>query len=55
MAKPKKLIPGLDLKELKREHRRNFAERLEFIDAYVEWLRRTPNKVWSRQQNRIIG
>ena len=44
-----------DLEELKRDKRRNFEERLKFIDLYVEWLKKTPNKVWSRQQNELIG
>lgn len=45
----------VDLEELKREKQKNFEERLKFIDLYVEWLKKTPNKVWSRQQNEIIG
>ncbi len=39
-----------DLKELKEEMKRNKQQRMEFIDAYVEWLKKTPNKVWSKQQ-----
>ena len=33
---------------------RNRRERLLYVDTYVEWLRRTPNRVWSRQQGRMI-
>ncbi len=47
-------LPDIDLKELKRRKEKNFQERLEFIDKYVEWLKKTPNKVWSRQQKEII-
>ena len=43
-----------DLKELDEDKKRNFKERLEFIDLYVEWLKKTPNKVWSRQQRNLI-
>ena len=43
-----------DLKELEEDKRRNFEERLRFIDLYVEWLKKTPNKVWSRQQKELI-
>jgi len=44
----------LDIKALKDDKKRNFEERLEFIDIYVEWLRKTPNKVWSKQQKELI-
>jgi len=41
-------IPKIDLKELQREKKRNEKERLEFIDLYVKWLKKTPNKKWSK-------
>ena len=43
-----------NFKELKNDKRRNFEERLKFIDLYVAWLKKTPNKVWSRQQKALI-
>ena len=43
-----------DLKELEEEKERNFRQRLEFIDLYTDWLKKTPNKKWSRQQNKLI-
>lgn len=45
----------INIEELNKEKEKNFKERLEFIDRYVEWLKATPNKVWSRQQKDIIG
>ena len=42
-------VPHVNLKELDEQIRQNREERLKFIDAYVEWLKKTPNKVWSRQ------
>ena len=50
----KKKLPRVDLKELKKLKEDNFKERLEFIDKYVEWLKKTPNKKWSSQQKDII-
>jgi hypothetical protein len=44
----------IDLKELEKDKNRNFKERLEFIDLYVKWLKRTPNKEWSRQQKELL-
>jgi len=47
--------PHVDLKELEKLKNDNFKERLEFIEKYVEWLKKTPNKEWSSQQRDIIG
>jgi hypothetical protein len=44
----------LNLKELEEDKKRNFEDRLKFIDMYVEWLRKTPNSVWSKQQKELI-
>ena len=44
----------LDLKDLEADKKRNFEERLAFIDLYVEWLKKTPNKIWSRQQKEFM-
>ena len=47
-------LPKIDLKELEKFKEENFKERLKFIDQYTEWLKKTPNKVWSSQQKKII-
>lgn len=44
-----------DLKELEKEKKKNFEERLKFIDQYVAWLKKTPNEKWSKQQNRLLN
>jgi len=44
-----------DLKELEKEIASNRKQRMEFIDMYAEWLKKTPNKVWSRQQNKLLN
>ncbi|MBU0757330.1 MAG: hypothetical protein KKF44_04640 [Nanoarchaeota archaeon] len=49
------IIPDIDLNELKKAKDKNFEDRLKFIDMYTDWLKKTPNKVWSRQQKEIIG
>ena len=46
--------PEIDLKELEKMKKDNFRQRLEFIDKYVEWLKKTPNKEWSKQQKELI-
>ncbi len=40
----------INLCELHEEKKKNFEERLKFIDRYVEWLKKTHNREWSRQQ-----
>lgn len=54
IPKMKKAFPKIDLKELQKEKEKNFRERLEFIDKYAEWLKKTPNKEWSKQQKALI-
>ena len=44
----------VDIEELKKEKKANFKERLDFIDRYVEWIKTTSNKVWSKQHKDFI-
>jgi len=44
----------IDIEELKKDKEANFKERLDFIDRYVEWIKATPNKVWSKQHKDFI-
>ncbi len=46
---------NIDLKELEKLKKDNFRERLEFIDKYVDWLKKTPNKKWSSEQKNLIN
>ncbi len=46
--------PKINIKELKKFKEENFRQRLEFLDMYAEWLKKTPNKKWSSQQKEII-
>ncbi len=43
-----------DLKELEEEIIRNRRQRMEFVTQYCEWLKKTPNKVWSKQQKVLL-
>lgn len=47
-------LPKIDLKKLKKFKEENFRERLEFIDKYAEWVLKTPNRKWSKEQKRLI-
>ncbi len=47
-------IPEIDLEELDKQKKDNFQQRLEFIDQYVKWLKKTENKKWSEQQKKLI-
>jgi len=44
-----------DLLELEEEKKSNRKQRMDFIDLYCAWLKKTPNKVWSKQQNKLIN
>jgi len=46
--------PKIDLKELEKQKKENFKHRLEFNKKYVEWLKKTSNKEWSKQQKKLI-
>ncbi len=48
-------IPHIDLEELKKLKEDNFKDRLEFVDKYVNWLKKTSNKQWSSEQKEIVG
>ena len=48
-------LPNINLKELKKQKKENFRERLDFIDRYAKWLKKTPNKEWSSRQKTLIG
>lgn len=47
-------LPKIDLKELEEEKKQNIQERREFIKKYTAWLKKTPNKKWSKQQNKML-
>jgi hypothetical protein len=41
-------FPIIDLKKLAVEKKKNFEQRLKFIDFYVDYLKKAPNKKWSK-------
>ena len=47
-------LPRVNIKELKKMKEDNFKERLRFIDSYSEWLKKTSNKEFSKEQKKLI-
>ena len=45
----------VDLKELKKFKRKNFEDRLNFIDFWVNYVKTHSDEEWSKQQNKIIN
>ncbi len=45
----------INLEEMEKWKKQNAEERLKFIELYAEWVKKTPNKVWSAQQNMLIN
>jgi len=43
------------VKALKKRKKQNFLDNLRYIDLYVEYIKKTPNKEWSRRQNKFIN
>jgi len=43
------------VKALKERKRQNLLDNLKYIDLYVEYIKKTPNKEWSRRQNKFIN
>lgn len=50
-----KKLPKIDFKQLEAELEQNRRARLEFVKLYANWLKRAPNKVWSRQHKKYFG
>lgn len=48
-------IPDIDIEELKEEKRKNFNERLKFIDIWVEYIKTHEDWEWSKQQSAFIN
>lgn len=48
-----KLPKKIDLKAMEEFKKKNFEERIKFIDQYAEWVKKTPNKIWSKQQKSL--
>lgn len=44
----------IDLKGLKEDKKKNFEERLKFIDMWVEYIKTHPNSEWSKQQKVLV-
>jgi len=44
----------VDLKEIERDKKRNFKERLKMIDLYAEWVKKNSNKKWSSEQAKML-
>jgi len=44
----------VDLKELEKFKIQNAKERLEFIDFWVDYMKKHKDKEWSKQQNMLI-
>jgi hypothetical protein len=48
-------LPEIDLAELERQKEKNFRDRLEFQDRYIEWLKKKSNSEWSSAQKSVVN
>ena len=47
--------PDINLKELEEFKKKNFQERLDFVDKWSKYVLEHDDKTWSKQQNVIIN
>ncbi len=40
--------------KVEEDRKKNFEQRLRYIEEYADWVKNTPNKVWSKQQKEMI-
>ncbi len=45
----------MELSELEKEKEINNKQRLEWVKYWVDYMKQTPNKVWSKQQADFIN
>lgn len=45
----------ITLKDLRVEKKRNLKSNLQFIDFYVEYMKKQGNKAWSKSQGKLIN
>lgn len=46
---------NIDLIELERDKKKNFEERMKFIDFWTEHIKKHSDKEWSNQQNIFLN
>ena len=46
---------GTDSKGVLKKKERNFKQKIEFAEFYAEWIKKTPNKEWSKQHSKFIN
>ncbi|MEK6889481.1 MAG: hypothetical protein AABW80_05235 [Nanoarchaeota archaeon] len=44
----------VDLRDMKEFKRRNFEDRLKFIDFWVDYIKKNADKVWTKNQADFI-
>ncbi len=55
MARKVLKLTKKDLRELEKEKELNNRQRMEFVDLYADWLKKTPNRVWSKRHKKFFG
>ncbi len=45
----------IDLREIAEQVRRNKEERLQFIEFFAKWVKKTPNSIWSKKQKDFMS
>ncbi len=43
-----------NLKEFEEDRKRNFEERLKFIEFWVNYMKSVPNEKWGAEQKKVV-
>ncbi len=44
----------INLSNVEEDRKKNFEQRLRYVEEYAEWVKDTPNEIWSKQQKDMI-
>ncbi len=44
----------INLSNVEEDRKKNFEQRLRYVEEYADWMKNTPNEIWSKQQKEMI-
>ncbi len=44
----------INLSNVEEDRKKNFEQRLRYVEEYADWVKNTPNEIWSKQQKEMI-
>ena len=44
----------INLSNVEEDRKKNLEQRLRYVEEYADWVKNTPNEIWSKQQKEMI-